>query len=467
MNLLPSSYVAIDFESTGRNPETAGIVEIGVATVRDDVIVEQWATFADPGIPCSEGAAKVHGITPNQIASAQPIADLLPELIEGWLSDGLPVIAHNANQFDRPLLLASCKRAGIPAPDGITWLDTLQIARKALPGRSHALGHIGSHLGVVSAADALHRAGEDIRVLVGIIPHLRRLQIEQMQAVVPAPVRAPSTMRIVSAVETEVAESELAPIAPPDLLTRAKEALVAPLTDLAEIIVSTQEIACETEGEDRKVVDAIVSLRKLHKRVEVLRGTFTDEIGKLKRDIEAVYRENVLKRCDAMVATLEDLRKPRQLRLAREAAEAAEAQRREAEAIAEAERQRLIAEQVATAEAAALDAVLAGDMHAAEAATEAAQAALDSANDHASAVYEQVITQAAAIVPPPVRSGSGTSRSAIAWKFTITNPFLVPRLYCSPDTAKIQAAIDAANGQATIPGIEIEQDVKTTVRSGR
>ena len=43
----------------------------------------------------------------------------------------------------------------------------------------------------------------------------------------------------------------------------------------------------------------------------------------------------------------------------------------------------------------------------------------------------------------------------------------VPRHLCSPDLAKIQAAVDAAHGALVIDGVHVEVDVATTSRATR
>ena len=77
---IPDTYLAIDFETTGRNPRDCGIVEVAVARVSGGVVVDSWTSLANPGRPCDEGAFAAHGITGDEIAAAPPLANVMAEI---------------------------------------------------------------------------------------------------------------------------------------------------------------------------------------------------------------------------------------------------------------------------------------------------------------------------------------------------------------------------------------------------
>jgi hypothetical protein len=87
-------------------------------------------------------------------------------------------------------------------------------------------------------------------------------------------------------------------------------------------------------------------------------------------------------------------------------------------------------------------------------ATKQAQVALERGDARGAALVSQVIA------PTTAPEGIGIRE---AWKFTVVDPSLVPRELCSPDDAKIRAAIKI-NGNQPIPGIVIEPDAIVTVR---
>lgn len=49
------------------------------------------------------------------------------------------------------------------------------------------------------------------------------------------------------------------------------------------------------------------------------------------------------------------------------------------------------------------------------------------------------------------------------WRVEVTDPDLVPREYCSPDLAKLKAAVDA--GARTIPGVKVTAEVRVVARA--
>jgi hypothetical protein len=84
----------------------------------------------------------------------------------------------------------------------------------------------------------------------------------------------------------------------------------------------------------------------------------------------------------------------------------------------------------------------------------AAQASLEQGDSRGAALAAQVIAPTA----PP----QGVTTRAV-WKFRVTNPDAVPRTLCSPDDAKIRAAVGA--GTRSIPGVEIYEDTQVIARA--
>jgi DNA polymerase III epsilon subunit-like protein len=465
---IPDTYLAIDFETTGRNPRDCGIVEVAVARVSGGVVVDSWTSLANPGRPCDEGAFAAHGITGDEIAAAPPLADVMAELLFGWLLNGLPLVAYNGDTFDRIVLQANAAACGVNLPD-LTWHDPLPMARAMLPGRGgYKLGQVGAAVGVLYTPGELHRAAADTRLLVGIVEALRRLPAPSL----PAPV-----------VATEPAAAEPAPweITPagapvpaataagdvPELQAKAQAALAPLAGRIAKWIAAADALPCATDADEVRVIDAMATFRKLSKETVALRLRFTEEIGKQKAAIEADFRTHALKPIDAVILRLEELRRP--MALARATAAAAEraAAEREAEAIAMAERQRILDAEATPATDAALEAALAGAVDDADRAVAIADTVLDAANAAADRTYDAAIASAAAIAPAPVRGFKATATDRIVWLVTVTSPRLVPSIYCSPDVERIAAAIAAANGEIVIPGVEFVADVATSTRGHR
>ena len=310
---LPATFLALDFETTGRDPRACGIVEVAVARVLDGVIGDRWSSLCSPGMPVDPGAAAVHGISDAEIAAAPPVAELLPELY-GWLLDGLPLVAYNGNTFDKLILERVFTDAGVELP-ALVWHDPLPVARALVPSLRHfKLGQVGSALNVLRDGATLHRAAADLDVLIGVTLELRRRQLAAMmttsvtvqaspeleaaiaagghvggtiQVDEPPPFLAPAPA-LPAASLTRHGEDDL-----PPLVLDARRALVPLQGKVAKWIKAADGLPCDNDADEERVVNAIATFKQLIREAEKLRGTFTDEIGKQKRRIEADFRADV------------------------------------------------------------------------------------------------------------------------------------------------------------------------------
>jgi DNA polymerase-3 subunit epsilon len=91
----------IDFETTGLDPMVDRIIEYGVALFKNGEYSMSFGGLVNPEVPLSEEAARVNGITDEELQKAPVFADVFPT-IEAGLKDFVPV-AYNA-EFDRDFL---------------------------------------------------------------------------------------------------------------------------------------------------------------------------------------------------------------------------------------------------------------------------------------------------------------------------------------------------------------------------
>lgn len=104
--------IAYDVESTGKSPMTDRIVQICLTSVAPDgqreVLIN---TLVNPGIPISQGAIDVHGITDDDVANAPIFAQLAPQL-EHHFTDADAVIGYNSSKFDNTMIDEEFIRVG-------------------------------------------------------------------------------------------------------------------------------------------------------------------------------------------------------------------------------------------------------------------------------------------------------------------------------------------------------------------
>lgn len=123
-----NSYVCIDLETTGLNPKTDKIIEIGAVKVIDGEIVGSYSSYVNPGRRLEERIIALTGISQEQVDDAPDIEQVLPQLLD-FLED-LPILGHRV-LFDYSFL----KKAAVNGKQSFEkqGIDTLRIARCFLP----------------------------------------------------------------------------------------------------------------------------------------------------------------------------------------------------------------------------------------------------------------------------------------------------------------------------------------------
>ncbi len=102
----------LDLETTGKDPQTAKIVEISVVKVMPDGTKDIRTMKVNPGIPIPEEASDVHGIT-DEMVKDMPTFPQLAKAIKAFIADCPYIVTFNGNHYDLPLLVEEFTRAGV------------------------------------------------------------------------------------------------------------------------------------------------------------------------------------------------------------------------------------------------------------------------------------------------------------------------------------------------------------------
>ena len=130
-------YLALDFETTGLDPETDEILSIGYTTVRGPSLLFSEAAhlLAKPSRAIPEASAVVHGILDDEASRAQPLEEVLPQLLQALA--GKAMLAHHA-AIEYHFLSNACKRIyGYPFIGPV--VDTLALEVRAFRSRDQAI----------------------------------------------------------------------------------------------------------------------------------------------------------------------------------------------------------------------------------------------------------------------------------------------------------------------------------------
>lgn len=125
---MEKTYIALDIETTGLDAKWDKVVEIGAVRVVDGAETGTFQTLVNPRRSLSPTAAKLTGITDEELEKAPDIGEIFRDFLE--FCGELPVLGHHII-FDYSFL----KRAAVN--HGYTFerrgIDTLALCRKFMP----------------------------------------------------------------------------------------------------------------------------------------------------------------------------------------------------------------------------------------------------------------------------------------------------------------------------------------------
>ncbi len=163
-------YAVVDVEGNGQQPPD--LVELAVVPIVGGVIGQRANWLVKPPRPISPMAARIHGLTNQDVADAPALADIEAEVRRALDADVL--VAHNAH-VDTGVLRRHL--GGWQCPEVF---DTLKLARRLDPGReSYKLGALATTFALAEGLPAgltPHRASYDALVTARLFVHLATRQ---------------------------------------------------------------------------------------------------------------------------------------------------------------------------------------------------------------------------------------------------------------------------------------------------
>ncbi len=174
--ILGRPLAVIDLETTGTDPQSDRIVEIGVIKLFPDGRVEERCRRINPGVPIPPEATAVHGITDQQVADQPRFEQVAAALIR--FLDDCDLCGFNLKRFALRVLISELDRCGRHLRlEGRCIIDPMEIyhererrdlssAVRFYCGREHQDSHTAS-------ADAL-AAAEVLDAMLGQYPDLPR-----------------------------------------------------------------------------------------------------------------------------------------------------------------------------------------------------------------------------------------------------------------------------------------------------
>ena len=196
-------FIAFDTETTGLDPASGRIVEIGAIKFDRHGIIARYNVLINPEMPMPEEAGKVNGITDAMLKGKPLIADVFPDFFDFIGTTGV-MVAHNA-PFDVNYINTELKRIAKP-PLSNKVIDTRIFAKEVFPGlSSYALQDLAVQFGI-TALEA-HRAEDDARVCMELFEQILNRFLKNNPELVEK-IRAETDAASLLAPETEQKEKD-------------------------------------------------------------------------------------------------------------------------------------------------------------------------------------------------------------------------------------------------------------------
>ena len=106
---MKTSYIALDLETTGLDPQKDQILEIGAVKIQDGKETERYETFVRVGIPIPEKIQELTGITEEMAASGIPMEEAVRGLLDFCGKED--ILGHNI-LFDYSFVKCHAARIG-------------------------------------------------------------------------------------------------------------------------------------------------------------------------------------------------------------------------------------------------------------------------------------------------------------------------------------------------------------------
>jgi len=129
MKDFKKDYVIFDLETTGLDPLTNKIIEIGALKYKKGKLVAEYSVLINPEVLLPEVITKITGLNNEDLKDKPTINTVLPEFL-AFIED-LTLIAHNSS-FDLSFIEENLKKLNMPIIQNKN-IDTIDLAKKYIP----------------------------------------------------------------------------------------------------------------------------------------------------------------------------------------------------------------------------------------------------------------------------------------------------------------------------------------------
>lgn len=165
--------IAHDYETTGVDPRTCGVVQSAIAIVEMDShgnwdVLAREVELHHPGCLIPDAAARIHGVTNQDVAGLPDYEASLQETFEQAFSEFEPtgVVGYNSNRYDNII----ARRVGMPA-EGLIEIDMMVAANRLMnDGHLERARLVDAYEGLVGKpAENAHDALADVTMTLELV----------------------------------------------------------------------------------------------------------------------------------------------------------------------------------------------------------------------------------------------------------------------------------------------------------
>ncbi len=158
------SFCVIDLETTGGNPETEKIIEVGMVKIENRQISEERSFLINPMKEIPDFVQKLTGIRKADVEHAPKIEEVIDEILQ-FIGDSV-LVAHNTS-FDIPFLNGVLKKQQRPTLDNKVICTNIMTKYMIPDIMSSNLAYMSQIFGI--SHSQAHRAIEDARATAKLL----------------------------------------------------------------------------------------------------------------------------------------------------------------------------------------------------------------------------------------------------------------------------------------------------------
>lgn len=186
---LQKDLCFFDIEATGLHVLRDRIIQIAIKKfLADGSPARTYMTLINPGIPISEEAMEITGITPDKLRNKPTFQQVAQDIFD-FIGDA-DLAGYNSNRFDIPMLLEEFHRVGLDFQmTGRRTIDVQRIFYRMEPRSLKAAHRFYCNSEMGNAHDAMADVEATIAVLRGQLDRYKDQDLVDEEGILEAPVR--------------------------------------------------------------------------------------------------------------------------------------------------------------------------------------------------------------------------------------------------------------------------------------